>query len=206
LAFTAIAAWVVMEGELPGDRWVLTEFHAQVGSSIDEPMLLVGDLTDTLALGVVVVIVSAVLWLWSRRLDAVWFLLAVGVVFAVNPVLKEVVGRPRPDIRPPPESLSPLSFPSGHASGTAALVGALVVVARGPRLRRFIILSGAVLVGLVAFALLALTAHYPSDIVAGWAWSGSWILWVASAKHDHDGCALGREPTWAIRTRRGPRR
>ena len=186
LVFAVVAVWVVMGGALPGDRWALSSLHGRIGSSIDGPMIIVGDLTDTLALSIVVVVISGVLWLQGHRRDALWFLFAVVVVLAANPVFKEIVGRARPDIRRPPESVSSLSFPSGHAAGTTALVGALVMVADGPRVRRIIVIVGVALLGLVAFSRLVLTVHYPSDIVGGWAWAGVWIAFVWSVKEHHD--------------------
>jgi undecaprenyl-diphosphatase len=186
LVFAATAVWVVLVGALPGDRWALSSLHGRIGSSIDEPMIAVGVVTDALALDTVAAIISGVLWWQGHRADAVWLLLGVAAVLALNPVLKEIVGRSRPDIRPPPVSVSSLSFPSGHASGTAALVGALLIVARGPQVRRVIAVLGVAVLGLVAFSVLALTVHYPSDIVAGWSWAGAWIAFVWSAKHHHD--------------------
>jgi membrane-associated phospholipid phosphatase len=186
LVFAAVAVWVVVIGALPGDRWALRSLYGRIGSSIDEPMGVVEAITDTLALSVVVVVISGVVWVHGRRQDALWFLLGVAVVLAANPALKEIVGRSRPDIRPPPESVSSLSFPSGHAAGTAALVGALLMVAPGPRVRHVIVILGAGVLGLVAFSVLALTVHFPSDIVAGWSWAGAWIGFVWSAKQHHD--------------------
>jgi undecaprenyl-diphosphatase len=178
LVFVVVAVWVVLGETLPGDRWALTSLDGLGSSSIDEPMIAIGDVTDTLALSIVVVVVAGVLVLRGRWQDSVWFLVATVVVLAANPVLKEIFGRPRPDIRPWPEAVSPLSFPSGHAAGTAALVGALVMVTEGRRLRRAIILLGAALLGLVAFSRMTTAVHYPSDIVAGWAWAGAWVALV----------------------------
>ena len=186
LVFVVVAGWVVLGETLPGDRWALMRLDGLIGSSIDEPMVAIGDVTDTLALSIVVVVVSGVLVLQGRRQDAAWFLVATAVVFAANPVLKEVFDRPRPDIRPWPESVSPLGFPSGHAAGTAALVGALVMVTEGSRLRRAVILFGAALLGLVAFSRLAVAVHYPSDIVAGWSWAGAWVALVWWVKRRRD--------------------
>jgi membrane-associated phospholipid phosphatase len=180
IAFVVVAARVAADGPLPGERWALIELHAIFGASIDEPMTVLSDVTDTLALGALALVALGVLLLQARWRDATLLVVAVGVVLAVNPLLKDVVGRSRPDIRPPPEAVSPLSFPSGHAAATAALFGALLMVAHGSRLRTFAVVLGAAFLGIVGFTQLVLTVHYPTDIVAGWLWVGAWIAFVAS--------------------------
>jgi membrane-associated phospholipid phosphatase len=180
IAFAAIAACVAAQGQLPGDRRVLIELHAHFGTSIDQPMRVVSDLTDNVALIGVVVVVSGVLLLRARWRDAALFVATVAVVLAANPLLKEVVGRPRPDVRPPPQELSPLSFPSGHAAGTAALAGALLFVVHGRRPRSLVVIIDAAFLAIVAFSLLVLTVHYPSDVVAAWLWAVGCVAFVSS--------------------------
>ena len=178
----AVAACVMIAGSFPGDRRALVALHDVVGTSMDDLMVAVGDATDTAPLVGFAAAVAALL-LWARRpMDASCLLLGVGVACSFNPVLKEVVERSRPDVWASPESVSRYSFPSGHAAGTAALVGGLVMVVRSRR-RRLALSIGAVVLGVVAFSRLAVGVHYPSDIVAGWLWAGAWIalLWSARA-------------------------
>jgi undecaprenyl-diphosphatase len=121
--------------------------------------------------------------LWAgRAYDALYLLLGLGVAIALNPVFKEIVGRSRPDVWASPESTSRYSFPSGHAAGTAALVGGLVMMV-GPERRRLALAIGAVVLGVVGFSRLAVGVHYPSDLVAGWLWAGAWttLLWSTRA-------------------------
>jgi membrane-associated phospholipid phosphatase len=179
IAFVVLAVWVLVGGLVPGDRWALVELHHLFGTSIDGPMRTIGDWTNTAMLSVVAVVVLGVLAVQARWRDALVVLVGVGMVFAANPGLKELFGRERPEIRPPPESFSSLAFPSGHASGTIALVGALVIVVHGPRLRRVVVILGAVFVGMVAFSRLVVSVHYPSDIAGGWLWAGAWVAFVA---------------------------
>jgi membrane-associated phospholipid phosphatase len=178
VALGAVAGVVAVVDAVPGDRWVLGQLHEIFGSSIDEPMTVVSDVTDTLALAAAALAVVAILLLQTRWRDAGSFVLAFGVVVATNPILKEIVDRPRPDIRPLPESVSAWSFPSGHAAGTAALVGAILVVVPGGRLRTVVVIGGSVLLAIVAFSQLVLSVHHPSDIVGGWLWAGAWVAVV----------------------------
>lgn len=85
------------------------------------------------------------------------------VVWSVNPLLKELVGRSRPDLWPLTEPASEYSFPSGHAANTAALAFALLMLSRNHRLLATFVAVVALTV--VAWSQLALGRHYPSDIL-----------------------------------------
>jgi undecaprenyl-diphosphatase len=105
------------------------------------------------------------------------------VVWAVNPVLKELVGRSRPDLWPLPDTVSEYSFPSGHAANTAALAGALLLILHSRRAWVVGLLVAAV--GLVGLSQLVLGRHYPSDLLAGWLWAAGWISSLAWVRGMH---------------------
>jgi len=97
-------------------------------------------------------------WLWAAAL-------------AVAPLLenawKSVVARPRP------ADLS-MGFPSGHATAAAAFAVLVLYLARrarlGPGAQTLVtaLLATFFLLG-VGLARVVLNAHWPSDVVAGWA-------------------------------------
>ena len=101
--------------------------------------------------------------------------------------LKGVLERRRPVWPNPVTTLSTFSFPSGHATGIAAAAGVVLVLTwalvRRPALR------GAVAVTALAVALLVgadrifLGVHNPSDVLAGYAVGGLWVLGVALVYH-----------------------
>lgn len=192
--FIVLAGWVAAGGSLPGERRLLVGLIEALGTTLDGPMVAVGVATDSLVIGVVAVLVIAVLVYGGRRSDALLFLAIVGPALVLNPILKQVVGRARPDVRLSPEVVSSLSFPSGHAAGTAALVGALVVVASTRRLRNLTTVAGGVVLLIVGFSRLAIGVHYPSDVLGGWLWVASLVctVWAVRAGPDavHD-----RSPT-----------
>ncbi len=107
-------------------------------------------------------------------------MVVVGVVWAFNPVLKQVVARSRPDLWPAPTELSEYTFPSGHAANTAALAAAAILIAWSTRYRTSAPVAGVVFVLVVGLSQLALGVHYPSDIIAGWLWAGAWAALVWS--------------------------
>lgn len=108
----------------------------------------------------------------DRRVQrAATVLVAVAGAAAVAEVIKLVVGRPRP---PAADQLgayeATLSYPSGHVTGTAALllVAALVGTAgrRAARRRAAIAVAAAVTV-FVAWTRLYLGVHWLTDVTAG---------------------------------------
>jgi membrane-associated phospholipid phosphatase len=131
----------------------------------------ISDLTELGPLAIVALVVLAVLLARRRWASSAYFVAAVGVVWAVNPLLKELIGRSRPDLWPLPPDVSEYSFPSGHAANTAALVGALVLIVR----RRLGVILGVGVLLVAGWAQLALGRHYPSDVLAGWLWALAWV-------------------------------
>lgn len=177
LAFLVIALVVEVRGDFPGDRRVLIELDETFGTDLDDAMVAVGAVTDTLPLIGVWIVGAGVLWQLGRRRDARLFVVTVLVAMAGNRLLKEVFARPRPDIRVSPESVSTFSFPSGHAANTLALVGAIWLVSPSGR-RRWVAVVGSSLVALVGFSRVSISVHFPSDILASWLWVGAWLVVV----------------------------
>jgi membrane-associated phospholipid phosphatase len=124
--------------------------------------------------GAAVVVVA----LLQRNLRIVLFVLAtIELNGVVGQIAKNLAGRPRP-----PGALTAsaaASFPSGHAVAVMAGVLGLLTISEGmfPRLGRAVpIALGAVLVIAVGVGRVILNAHYPSDVVAGWALGYLWYL------------------------------
>jgi len=122
---------------------------------------------------IVAAVVVTVALAWSDRSlrRPVQILIATGTAAAVAAVLKVIVARPRP-----PEYLqigapeATLSFPSGHVTGTAALVTSLLVVLLAGRPARWAapaVLAGAGVIALVAWTRLYLGMHWFTDTLGG---------------------------------------
>jgi membrane-associated phospholipid phosphatase len=111
-----------------------------------------------------------------------WVLVAVGLIGPITTLIKNLVGRPRPQFADGGAHLQSLSFPSGHSSGiaTAVVVGLVLAWPLLPgRRRRLWVALGAVLIVVVGFSRLWLGVHYLSDVVAGWSLGIAWSLLTA---------------------------
>jgi undecaprenyl-diphosphatase len=133
-----------------------------------------------------VVLCPVVVWLVLRRAwwTAGWVLTAAVLVGPLTTLLKDLVGRVRPDFARGGAQLSTLSYPSGHASGIATLVTVALVLAwplLASTARRVCLLAGAVLVVLVGLSRIWLGVHYLTDVVGGWSLGVAWLLTVALA-------------------------
>jgi membrane-associated phospholipid phosphatase len=117
--------------------------------------------------------------------------LAMWVTPIVTAAVKAYVGRDRPDWQVSDHTLDSPAFPSGHASATTALVGAVVVaavvLARTHHWHRAavptVMLAGASVVALVGADRILLGRHYPSDVLGG-VLLGVAVVLVAAAALD----------------------
>ena len=107
-----------------------------------------------------------------RRFRAAAFAIAVMVAASLATTgIKLWLGRGRPEWQDGVDVLTSKSFPSGHASSSAALAGILILLAwtlfRGSR-PRWVVTGVAVVVWLaVCLDRVLLGRHYPTDVVAG---------------------------------------
>ena len=95
---------------------------------------------------------------------------------SLNLGAKQLFARERPSLW---ESIAPestFSFPSGHAMGSITLAMVLVLLAWHTRWRWWVTLPMAAFVVMVGLSRVYLGVHYPSDIVAGWAFAIGWTV------------------------------
>lgn len=111
-----------------------------------------------------------------------WYSLKVPVValgsITLNLLLKHFYHRPRPLL--PLTSASGLSFPSGHAMISASFYGLLIYLCwrhvdnRSLRWLLTVLLTALIL--LIGLTRVYLRVHYASDVLAGFAAGGLWLL------------------------------
>jgi len=127
------------------------------------------------ALALLAVVAAGLLW-WrgSPLLIAIAPALALGLAGVAASVAKTAVGRARPPISLRLITETEPSFPSGHATDSAALYMALalvlaVFVLHRPIARLAVVAAAGAVTALVGASRLVLGVHWPTDVLAGWA-------------------------------------
>lgn len=185
LALFALWTLLVMSGWLAApDLGGLLLFRNPADSTqILGPVWLtavVGVLTEAGASETVVVLGSllvAAVWYRVGYAPALKILAAIVSWMALIVLLKQAVGRPRPDLVGHLSEVVSLSYPSGHAARAALLYAVmaqwlprLTRLARAPVL--FICLGLIVVVGV---SRVFLGVHWPSDVIGSWLLAAFWL-------------------------------
>lgn len=161
--------------------------HAVLGWMIDHRRgwlttvaIVITNAGSPVAVGLLAAAAAALLW-WRRRspMSAVVVVATLAVATGVSTVTKVIVGAQRP-----PGAVQLLrevdpSFPSGHVTGTLALVGigAVVLSRRRGRVIRVALASGvAVATAAVALSRLYLGVHWLTDVGGGLLLGGAAVL------------------------------
>ncbi|MET0287742.1 MAG: phosphatase PAP2 family protein [Polyangiales bacterium] len=118
------------------------------------------------------------------RRGALQFVLTMVGVMLWTFLTKTWFARERPEMAHRLLEVSGYSFPSGHSSGTSALMVGMAMVFM-PHLRTlanrvWLLSSCCAFALLIGFTRMYLGVHYPSDVASGLAFGSSWALLIAA--------------------------
>lgn len=158
-------------------------------SALDHFMLISTLLADGFVVAPIAVSLLAFL-LAKRRWWLAFHMLSVFLtaIWAVS-IIKSVVARTRPEALA--GSLDNFSFPSGHATSAAVIMGVIAVLLAYRRkafARNTIYLTTGLIAVTISFSRVYLLAHWPSDVLAGLALG--FALVTAFAWQLHSGVTL----------------
>jgi len=188
LLIFAMIADEVIDGETHGfDEAILLAFRVAgdpaepIGPKWLEIMMLdVTALGSAVVLGLVTLAAVGFLYMDGKRHSALFVLLAVASGTALSYLLKAGFDRPRPDLVAHLADVHTLSFPSGHAMGSALTyltIGAVIARTEQKRLLKIYVLAlGIGLTLIVGISRIYLGVHWPTDVLAGWALGSAWAL------------------------------
>ena len=153
-------------------------------SWLDGPLKGIETAFATVGMTVWTALIAIPLLLRGYRRAAVF---TIGVMLTTSLVttgVKLLYGRSRPGWQDPVGKLVSKSFPSGHASSSAALAGVLIVLAamlvRKAFLRRAIYVGAVLLALVVGLDRVFLGRHFPTDVIGGWLLGAFMVLlWLS---------------------------
>jgi len=168
------------------ERSMLAWFHMPLPGWLDRIVLLMPYtgtnltiLPATLAIG---------WWLWKRKhmgLVAVQLLVVTMGSLSLNPTMKYLLGRDRPDLFPRRGIYNWASYPSGHAILTIALFFTVAMMLHRARGWRWPFFVAALIFLANSFSRLYLAVHWPTDLVGGMLIGIAWLVgtWRAFSRH-----------------------
>ncbi|MDG2535728.1 phosphatase PAP2 family protein [Sphingomonas sp. HITSZ_GF] len=137
-------------------------------------------LGSTTVLTFIVVVAAIFLGLAGRLRTALLVVTASLLGSVAVETIRAFIARPRPELTGQLMEVSSHSFPSGHAAISAivylTLATLLFPVLPDRRIRGFALVVALVLTAAIGLSRLYLGVHWPSDVLAGWAFGGVWAM------------------------------
>lgn len=162
------------------DHHVDEELNERATPSVTSAMEAVSWLGSTPGVLLATVGAAAALLVRRRVREAALVAFAFAGAEALDGLLKVEFARPRPSFAHPvvPQA-GGYSFPSGHATASMAVYGALAYLAlttvRKPAVRAAGAGACVLLVILIGFSRIYLGEHFPSDVIGGWCVALAWL-------------------------------
>lgn len=171
----------------PWERELLTWFHGQaLPGWLDRMMLIMPYAGTNLTILPIVLILGHWLWTRAHRVVTAVHLLVVSVgSLSLNPTMKYLLGRDRPNLFPLRGLYNWASYPSGHAILTVALYFTIALQLRLSRGWRWPFLVAPVIVALTCYSRLYLAVHWPTDVIGGLLIGITWLAasWTAFTRY-----------------------
>lgn len=163
----------------PGDQAASEAFRENQSDWLNSAALAVSTLGGQSVAGALMIGLITLLMIASRRADALVVFVGAAPILA-GILLKEAVGRARPDYLIIGSEPTSLSFPSGHALFAMVFGGLLIVLAgdiiKPVKIRRAIQIGLALLILAVGASRVYLGVHYPSDVLGGYLFGAMALL------------------------------
>ncbi|ODU00697.1 MAG: hypothetical protein ABS81_22750 [Pseudonocardia sp. SCN 72-86] len=178
-----VAGWLLHfgatgTGPADADATLLTDVLAVRGPGLTAAAVTVTTIGSTAAMAILAAAMCVVSWLRGRRADALFVAAAAIGGSAVFRLLKSLFDRSRPPAATRLVDETNESLPSGHATMSVVVVGALVVLlwpARGTPARAALVAAAALWVVAVGATRIYLGVHWFSDVLAGWFVGATWL-------------------------------
>jgi len=173
IIYLALLARAVLIGSAAWEEnlreWLYS--HTERAQFAMEDLLAFDQKAAPLLVGVLVVALFATRY----RRASLFLLVGAGGAAALGVAAKAIAGLLSTGAR---------DFPSGHATGSAGVAAALVLLLWDRPYRLVIAFTGVALVGVYGFVLVATDWHTPSEVLGGWFLALAWVMgvWLAAER------------------------
>lgn len=160
------------------DEAFITALAGQVPDGVVQVFYMFTFLGNPATLVTLAVLMGTLLWARGRRGLALGWLLGMAGNGLLNPALKRVFERARPEHPSTWLTEGGFSFPSGHSSGAVVTCGLLAYLGLRLLPRRWhvaVLMAAAGLAFSMGASRVFLRVHYPSDVLAGFATGSAWL-------------------------------
>lgn len=166
---------------LPWERTMLVRLHVALPRALDALMLLLPWFGTNISLMPGIALLAWWLWVKRRRVDLA---MRVAVVqagsYLLNPSLKAMFDRQRPDLFPRRGWYGWSSFPSGHSIASVSVLVTVAIVIHRATGRRWAYYVALPIMLASMYSRLYLAVHWPTDVFAG-ALVG--LVWLAATTY-----------------------
>jgi undecaprenyl-diphosphatase len=132
------------------------------------------------------IVAGLVLWLrYGKRLIAVQLLVVSIGSLSLNPTMKTLLDRPRPDLFPLRGMWTWAAYPSGHLILTTALYCTVSLMLERMYGWKWPFAVTAIVILLTAYSRIYLAVHWPTDMIGGFLIGLVWLFgtWTAFARY-----------------------
>ena len=190
----AYGLWLQGSGDwfagLPWERRLMMRLHTTLPPLLDQALLILPWFGTNITLLPLIILAAAWLVMRRRRADLALHLLVVQVgSWTLNPLLKAIFGRPRPELWEPRGQHAFSAYPSGHAIASISVLFTVAVLLHRERGWRWPFWVVAAFVAVSLYSRLYLGVHWPTDVIAGAAVGAVWLLATLRAFPARNGAA-----------------
>jgi undecaprenyl-diphosphatase len=192
LALSKTSAWT--HGAAWERDWLRVLHEHPLPLLLDRLMLAMPYLGTNLTILPLMIVLAPVLWkkFHQPMIALQLFLVCIGSL-SLNPTMKGLLGRPRPDLYPLRGMWTWASYPSGHLILTTALyftISLMLLRARGWKWPFFV---SALIVLVTGYSRIYLSVHWPTDLIGGVLIGITWLVTSWRAFHGYHRATTGAQ-------------
>lgn len=181
VAFGAVYAIVLQRaGEWSsGFAWEVALMHQlrfDASRAVDMALLVLPWVGTNITLIPLVLVAAIVLWRRGRRDVATHLLVVQAGSYTLNPLLKMMFDRPRPELWERRGQFAWAAYPSGHAIASVAILFTVAILLHRDRGWRWPVPAAAVLTAITLYSRIYLGVHWPTDVIAGALMGSIWLI------------------------------